>query len=135
MYTPVVMPAVRPVVGGQVVHYRSQFVSVVDGDLPYPSFPAANYTSLEVVLGGELRVNQYFVVFTHVPMGFVFNYNSAPSVEQQNAGILSVDLPDDDVAKVITPEPFNRFGIGLNIGLQFRIPVVNDKVNALELYE
>ena len=135
MYTPVVMPAVRPVVGGQVVHYRSQFVSVVDGDLPYPSFPAANYTSLEVVLGGELRVNQYFDVFTHVPMGFVFNYNNAPSVEQQNAGILSVDLPDDDVAKVITPEPFNRFGIGLNIGLQFRIPVVNDKVNALELYE
>jgi hypothetical protein len=129
------MPAVRPVVGGQLVHYRSQFVSVVDGDLPYPAFPAANYTSLEVVLGGELRVNEYFDIFTHVPMGFVFNYNNAPSVEQQGAGILSVDLSDEDVAKVVPPERFNRVGIGLNIGLQFRIPIVNEKVNALELYE
>lgn len=135
LYTPLVMPTVRPVIGGQLVHYRSQFVNVVDGDLPYPAFPAANYTSLEVVLGGELRVNEYFDIFTHVPMGFVFNYNNAPSVEQQNAGILSVNLSDEDVAKVAPPERFNRVGIGLNIGLQFRIPVVNEKVNALDLYE
>ena len=46
-----------------------------------------------------------------------------------------MNLDDTDVAKVTPPERFGRLGASLNIGVQFRIPVVNEKVNALDLYE
>ena len=80
-------------------------------------------------------MNEVFDVYAHVPIGAVVNFPNAPSVQQQNGGILSVNLDDTDVAKVTPPERFGRIGASLNIGVQFRIPVVNEKVNALDLYE
>ena len=135
LYTPLVMPRVRPIVGGQVVHYRSSDLNFDFGGEVYPPLPSANYTTLEVVLGGEIRMNEIFDVYAHVPIGAVVNFQNAPSVQQQNGGILSVDLDDTDVAKVAPPERFGRLGASLNLGVQFRIPVVNEKVNALDLYE
>jgi hypothetical protein len=135
LYTPVVMPRVRPIVGGQVVHYRSGNLNFNFGGEVYPALPAANYTTLEVLLGGEVRMNEVFDVYAHVPIGGVLNFQNAPSVQQQDGGILSVTLDDMDVAKVTPPERFGRLGFSLNVGVQFRIPVVNEKVNALDMYE
>jgi hypothetical protein len=80
-------------------------------------------------------MNDVFDVYAHVPIGAVLNFRNAPTVQQQNGGILSVTLDDTDVAKVTAPDRFGRLGFSLNIGVQFRIPVVNEKVNALDLYE
>ena len=135
LYTPLVMPRVRPIVGGQVVHYRSGNLNFNFGGEVYPELAAASYTTLEVLLGGEVRMNEILDVYAHVPIGTVVNFQNAPSVQQQNGGILSVNLDDTDVAKVTPPERFGRIGASLNIGVQFRIPVVNEKVNALDLYE
>ncbi len=135
LYTPVVMPRVRPIVGGQVVHYRSGAMNFDFGGEAYPALPAASFTTLEVLLGGEIRMNDVFDVYAHVPIGGVLNFSNAPSVEQQNGGILSVNLEDTNVAKVTPPDRFGRMGFSLNLGVQFRIPVVNEKVNALDMYE
>ena len=135
LYTPLVMPRVRPIVGGQVVHYRSSNLNFNFGGEVYPLLPSANYTTLEVILGGEIRMNEIFDVYAHVPIGAVLNFQNAPSVQQQNGGILSVNLEDTNVAKVTPPDRFGRLGASLNIGVQFRIPVANEKVNALDLYE
>ena len=135
LYTPLVMPRVRPIVGGQVIHYRSGSMNFDFGGEVYPELPSASFTTLEVLLGGEIRMNDVFDVYAHVPIGAVLNFRNAPTVQQQNGGILSVTLDDTDVAKVTAPDRFGRLGFSLNIGVQFRIPVVNEKVNALDLYE
>jgi len=135
LYTPLVMPRVRPVVGGQIVQYRSSNLNFNFGGEVYPTFTPSNYTTLEVLLGGEVRMNEVFDVYAHIPIGAVMNFQNAPSVQQQDGGILSVNLDDTDVAKVTPPERFGRLGFSLNIGVQFRIPVKNEKVNALDMYE
>ncbi len=135
LYTPLVMPRVRPVVGGQVVNYRAGRMNFDFGGEVYPDLPAANFTTLEVLLGGEIRMNEVFDVYAHVPIGAVLNFQNAPTVQQQDGGILSVNLEESNVARVDPPERFGRLGFSLNLGVQFRIPVVKEKVNVLEMYE
>lgn len=135
LYTPLVMPRVRPVTGGQVVHYRSGNMRFDFGGEAYPDFPGANFTTLELLMGCEIRMNEFLDVYAHVPIGVAFLHNNAPSVQQQSGGILSVDLDSNDVAQVSPPDRFSRLGGSLNIGVQFRIPIVKEKVNALEMYE
>jgi hypothetical protein len=135
LYTPLVMPRVRPVTGAQLVHYRAGDMRFDFGGEAYPDFPAANFTTLELLMGCEVRMNEFLDVYAHIPFGVAMLYQNAPSVQKQNGGILSIDLDSSDVARVSSPERFSRMGASLNIGVQFRIPVINEKVNALEMYE
>lgn len=134
-YTPLVMPRIRPVVGAQFVHWQMASMNFEFGQELYPNLPSASYNTLDVILGGEMKVNDVFDVYVHIPTGVAFGASNAPVVQQQNGGILSVDLPDGDMAKVKPPEKFAPLNIGVNVGLQFRIPVAKKRPSSFDMYE
>jgi len=135
IYTPSYFNRFKPVVGGEVVYWLSGDKNFDFGEEPYPILPASRYLVVGGLFGGEMKINDYLDVYAHVPVGVVVSSTNAPVDYQQNGGVLSLLLEDDNVAKVEAPEPFSRVSTGINIGVQMRIPVIRQRTHGLEMYE
>jgi hypothetical protein len=135
VYTPSYFKRIKPVVGGEVIYWFAGEKKFDFGAEAYPTLPSATYITVGGLFGGEMKFNEFLDIYAHIPLGVVIVSSNSPVDYQQNGGVLSLSVEDDNVAKVEAPVPFSRVSTGINLGVQIRIPVIKPRTHGLEMYE
>jgi hypothetical protein len=86
---------------------------------PYPHF--SDVKEILLTASPKLSIKSFGTVTLEpgLELGYMVGKNGGIHTQQMNGGILSVNLSDDDVAKVVPPEPFSKWVYGFNVGVTF----------------
>ena len=152
LYTPLVIPRVRPVIGADVAYILGrQATDYIKFSAPdfnaqpeYPELPASNMTSVHGILGAEVSLSNRFDFYVHVPIGGIISVSCkpiepqegcAPTTYRNGSGYFNTSAEADSQEYIQQPMDYDKFSVGINLGVQIRIPVIRRTRNAVEEFD
>lgn len=134
VYVPrmLVVDVFKPLVGVGMTYYQGKAADDFLEDFPpdgIPALPAMNAMTLDLTVGGEMRVSHVLDLYLHFPLAVTVWSDSTPTYIEGGGRIEQNELIDYSSSEL------GLIGGGFMIGVQTRVPLKKEKKSSFDLYE